>query len=101
LGGERRRFLPKELYEEESKTAVATLLIEKCDHEVDNQITEYEYTTKGKFKKGFGFNLLSYLSQNKLVGRMIIEKYSEKIKTIEDILRHTEISSQKTLSLNT
>jgi SAM-dependent methyltransferase len=100
LGGERRRFLPKELYEEESKTAVTTLLIEKCDHEDDNQITEYEYTPKGKFKKGFGFNLLSYLSENRLIGRMVVEKYSEKIKTIEDVLRHSESTNQKTLTLN-
>lgn len=95
LGGERRRFLPKELYEKESKTAVTTLLIEKCDHAAKNQITEYEYTTKGKFKKGFGFNLLSYLSENKLIGRMIVEKYSEKIITIEDILRYSETARKK------
>jgi SAM-dependent methyltransferase len=95
LGGERRRFLPKELYEEESKTAVTTLLIEKCDNEADNQITEYEYIPKGKFKKGFGFNLLSYLSENRLIGRMVVEKYSEKIKNTEEVLRYTDIINKK------
>jgi SAM-dependent methyltransferase len=95
LGGEGRRFLPKELYTEEPRTAVTTLLIEKCDHEADNQITEYEYTAKGKFKKGFGFNLLSYLSENRLIGRMVVEKYSEKIKNTEEVLRYTDIINKK------
>lgn len=39
------RFLPKELYIEESGTAVTTLIVEKRDPGQENEISEYHYTS--------------------------------------------------------
>ena len=99
LAGQSRRFLPKELYSTEPKTAVTTLLIEKSDTKAGGQVCEYIIDkTKGNFKKPFGFDFLSFLYSKKLFDSFILDKYTERIKKIEEVLKYSETIDTKVLN---
>ena len=99
LAGKSRRFLPKELYSQEAKTAVTTLLIEKCDKPSDGHIEEYIIDkTKGKYKKPIGYDLLTLLYQKKYFANYILRNFTEKIKSIDDLLKYSEVIDTKVMN---
>lgn len=96
LAGEGDRYLPKELYLENSKTALTTLIIEKCEERAESHIVEYEYKNKSKRKHKGNIGLLPLVGLipiaafNKAVARMIFER----VNSIEDLLKYTDIISK-------
>ena len=100
LGGENKRFLPKDLYTEDPKTAITTLLIEKCENEVESKIEEYEYMSIPIPKKSFTFRLLSHFLENMQLDKIIARKFSERIVSVEEILKYTNIMSRRKINLN-
>jgi len=100
LGGENKRFLPKELYTEDPKTAITTLLIEKCENEVESKIEEYEYMSIPIPKKSFTFRLLSHFLANIQLDKIVARKLSERIVSIEEILKYKKIVSSKKINSN-
>ena len=100
LGGENKRFLPKDLYTEDPKTAITTLLIEKCENGVESKIEEYEYMSIPMHKKRFTFRLLSHFLANMHLDKIIARKFSERIVSIEEILKYTNIMSRRNINAN-
>jgi len=100
LGGENKRFLPKDLYTEGPKTAKTTLLIEKCQNGVESKIEEYEYMAIPTPKKSFTFRLLSRFLANMQLDKIVTRKFSERIMSIEDILKYTNIVSKRKIKAN-
>lgn len=96
LAGQSRRFLPKDLYSRKSKSAVTTLIIEKCGAKSNGQIDEYIIDrTKGKFKKPTGYELLTFLYTKKLFANQILATFREKIQSLDDILRFNRVYENK------
>ena len=96
LAGQAGRYLPKELYLENAKSAVTTLMIEKCEAGAESHIVEYEYKNKSPKKHKGNIGLLPLVSLvpiaafNKAVMRMIFER----VNSIEDLLKYTDIISK-------
>lgn len=93
---ENGRYLPKELYLENSKTALTTLIIEKCEDDTKSHIEEYEYKSKSKKKNRGNLRLLPLVGLipnaafNKAMARIIFERVS----SIDDTLKYTDIISK-------
>jgi len=100
LAGEGRRYLPKELYTEEPRTAITTLMIEKSENETESEIKEYEYMSMRKFKKGHGFYLLSSVLRDTWLDRIVARTFSEKIRSIDEVLKYTNIVSVKNINIS-
>jgi SAM-dependent methyltransferase len=100
LGGESRRFLPKELYSEDAKAAITTLLIEKIENDTETQIQEYEYKTKGKYKKNPGFSLLAQILLKTHLDKAVACTIVEKLRSIEEVLKYTNIVSRRRMSVS-
>jgi hypothetical protein len=95
LTGE-NRYLPEELYLENSKTSLTTLIIEKCEDDTESHIEEYEYKNKSKrkYKGNLGLlplvGLIPNAAFNKAMARIIFEK----VDSIEDLLKYTDVISK-------
>lgn len=100
LGGENKRFLPKDLYTEDPKTAITTLLIEKCKNGAESEIDEYEYMSIPIPKKSLTFRLLSRFLASMQLDKIVARKFSERIVSIEEILKYTKIVSSKKINPN-
>jgi SAM-dependent methyltransferase len=100
FGGEGRRFLPKELYTEDPRTAITTLLIEKSENGAETEIEEHEYMSVGKFKKGHGFYLLSSVLGDTWLDRTVARTFSEKIRSIDEVLKYTNIVSTNNINIS-
>jgi len=100
LGGESRRFLPKELYSEDAKAAITTLLIEKAENVTETQIQEYEYKTKGKYKKNPGFSLLAQILLKTHLDKAVACTIVEKLRSIEEVLKYTNIISRRRINVS-
>ncbi len=103
FGGEGRRFLPKELYLEDSRTAVSTLIIEKCNSIRKSEAIEYYYKcktnksyTKAVFFSKFG-SCIKKLGFDKFITRIICER----LKSIDEVLKHTTVINSKKINLDT
>ena len=95
FGGKNGRYLPKELYLENSKTALTTLIIEQCEDDTESHIEEYKHKSKSKKIRG-NLRLLPLVGLipnaafNKVMARIIFERVS----SIDDILKYTNIISK-------
>lgn len=95
LGGKGRRFLPKELYDEKTRSAVTTLIVEKCDSNVDGQVDEYHFTkSQAKHKKPLGFKYSLYLYEKNIFRNYILDRYTEKIEKIDDIYKFCKVDEK-------
>lgn len=93
FGGEGRRFLPKELYLHESKTAVTTLLMEKREDLSVSEITEYTYERMPaiSYKKGLLYSYIGAGARKLGLDEYLARRSTEKVRSIGDILRHSRI----------
>ena len=85
LGGTGYRFLPKELYEEDSGTAVSTLIIEKCQEPEESRIDEYLFhaspRSSGRAKRMLSSGFTAGIKNLGLAGftaRRVCEKIRDK-----------------------
>jgi len=100
LGGENKRFLPKDLYTENPKTAITTLLIEKCENDVASNIEEYEYISIPRPMNSFTLRKLSRFLAKMNLDRVVARKFSERIVSIEGLLKYTTVTSKRKINPN-
>ena len=96
FAGSGPRFLPKELYLEESGTAVTTLIIEKRDPGQQNEISEYHYTSSESIAllRMFRWRIGHYAGKLGL-DRIAAGYLRERITDISGVLKYGALTATK------
>ena len=92
FGGEGRRFLPRELYYEETRSAISTLIVERCADATESEIVEFWHS------RGPGMSYKKRLLLSRLgsaAGRVGIERFAagllcEGVTSMAEVLKHME-----------
>ena len=102
FGGEGRRYLPKDLYLEDSKTALSTLVIEKCEDLLESEITEYLYESRPaiSYKKWLFYSYLGAGLKKLGLDEYVARISCERVENIGEILKHTQILDIRRVDLN-
>ena len=96
LAGSGPRFLPKELFEEDAKTASTTLIVEKQPDGVESEIVEYHYNENpgGPITRMMLWRIGHY------AGKVGLEKFAagflnERITDINGVLKYGTVTATK------
>ena len=105
LAGGGGRHLPKELFDEQSKMAVTTLIIEKVDEPAESAIVEYHIKSTGiSYKKrllrGMCFKPFAFSMMNVGLDGFVARLLCERIENVSGVLKHTEIITTESPHLN-